>query len=199
MLNFVKTGTILDSELKLVEREVGEFRHKAFKATVYINNGLAGVGEDIIDETSRVCRIYPPNPKESKNIFHILQSYILEEFACYPFTLTKVSEIQYALYNPGGLFKWHTDLIDSDPVNYRLFSMCINITPSNDYTGGNLELEYNNQVITLNRNPGSYIIFPSFFRHQVSKVQTGIRESIVVWVQSSLDEVNKLKDMFTKN
>lgn len=201
MQEFVKTGTILDSELKLVMQEVSRFRHKSFKATLYINkisNGLSEVKRNRLDESSRKCMVYPPKPIESKNIFNILQSYILQEYTKCPFTLTNVSEIQYAEYNPGGLFKWHSDLIDSESNNYRLFSMCMNITPSDSYTGGDLEILNNNQVIRLNRSPGSYIIFPSFLRHQVCEVLTGTRESIVVWVQSSLKEVNRLKTMYTK-
>lgn len=195
MLDFIKTGSILDSELKIVLKEVDQFKHKAGTASIYSEK----TGPSI-DKNVRSGKIYFTQPLESKNIFHILQSHIIEKYLKFPFNFTNVSSVQYAYYGIEDHFKWHQDVIKINGQDlFRTFTMSMNISPADSYSGGELLLKYKDQVIELDRKPGSYIIFPSFLVHQASKVLSGIRESIVVWVQSPKEELNYLENLFRQH
>ena len=54
-----------------------------------------------------------------------------------------------------------------------------------DFTGGELELnigrESNSQTVDILK--GRIVVFPSFILHRVKPVTSGIRKSIVVWVE----------------
>ena len=96
-------------------------------------------------------------------------------------TLEITEPAQFTEYPPGGFYDWHTDNdvsgINEPPV--RKMSMTLLLSPENQFTGGGLEL------MTEGRSPhmkqGHAIFFASFIRHRVVPVQTGVRQSLVMW------------------
>lgn len=68
----------------------------------------------------------------------------------------------------------------------RKLSFSLQLSDSNDYTGGDLQFHHNNYaktgVLTAPRDKGSLIIFDSRLSHRVKKVTSGQRESLVGWV-----------------
>ena len=54
-----------------------------------------------------------------------------------------------------------------------------------EYTGGDLEYWRGGPITSVEKAPkdkGVVFIFPSFMMHRVTKVETGVRRSFVLWV-----------------
>ena len=89
---------------------------------------------------------------------------------------------QFTEYPPGGFYDWHTDNdisgMSEPPV--RKISMTLLLSPESQFTGGGLELVAEGKSPT-NLKQGHAIFFASFIRHRVQPVQTGVRQSLVMW------------------
>ena len=90
--------------------------------------------------------------------------------------------IQLARYDSGelGFYDWHTDFAGYRPL--RKISISIQLSRSEDYDGGDLELFYLNQPHRAERARGALIAFPSFVLHRVAPVTRGTRWSRVARV-----------------
>jgi PKHD-type hydroxylase len=64
----------------------------------------------------------------------------------------------------------------------RKISVVVQLSDPSDYTGGELNLNGGNGIITAPKEKNTVIIFPSFVLHRVTPVLTGIRKSLVTWV-----------------
>ena len=105
------------------------------------------------------------------------------------FDLWQLSEIQFTEYNGGdeGKYDWHTDInwVDRRP-HHRKLSMVIQLSDSEDYMGGDLELKppalEGPDAVRL-RKRGTAICFPSLVEHRVTPVTEGKRYSLVAWYE----------------
>ncbi len=92
------------------------------------------------------------------------------------------ANIQLGRYDSGdrGFYNWHTDFggIRAD----RKISVSIQLSASEDYDGGDLELMYGHEPQRLDRARGAFIAFPSFMLHRVTPVTRGTRFSLVAWI-----------------
>ena len=90
--------------------------------------------------------------------------------------------IQLARYDSSdqGFYDWHTDFAGYRPL--RKISISIQLSRSEDYDGGDLELFFLNQPQKAERARGALIAFPSFVLHRVAPVTRGTRWSLVAWV-----------------
>ena len=89
--------------------------------------------------------------------------------------------LQLAEYSKEDFFEWHMDF-GPGHVSSRKLSMSIQLTPPEEYEGGDLELMINNKATKAPRSFGTVVIFPSFILHRVTPVTSGKRRSIVGWV-----------------
>jgi len=90
--------------------------------------------------------------------------------------------IQLARYDgtDQGFYDWHTDFAGFRPL--RKISVSIQLSRSEDYEGGDLELLFGNQAEAMDRTRGAFIAFPSFVLHRVTPVTRGTRWSLVAWI-----------------
>ena len=90
--------------------------------------------------------------------------------------------IQTTFYQEGGCYDWHSDgKSPESPEHYeRKLSMSFLLT--DDYEGGELELEAKPFHETLKPKPGIAVIFPSWLPHRVRPVTSGERISLVAWM-----------------
>ena len=79
-----------------------------------------------------------------------------------------------------GFYNWHTDFAPIRPL--RKLSISIQLSRSEDYEGGDLELMYGIEPQKLDRTRGAFIVFPSFMLHRVTPVTRGTRWSLVAWI-----------------
>jgi PKHD-type hydroxylase len=93
-------------------------------------------------------------------------------------------DIQYTEYhsNKNGFYDWHHDVeLNNTKAFDRKLSVVIQLDDPSDYEGGNFEFK---GIENPNFKPqGSVIVFPSFLEHRVTPVTSGIRHSLVTWVE----------------
>lgn len=80
-----------------------------------------------------------------------------------------------------GHFDWHADIGDGPLAAKRKLTMVIQLSPPEDYDGGQLEIRPSAHVATANPETGAATIFPSFLLHRVSPVTRGTRHSLTIW------------------
>jgi len=106
------------------------------------------------------------------------------------FDLNYFHEIQFTEYHSeyNGFYNWHEDLLwrpQCNSIMHRKLSFVMQLTDPNEYTGGDLEFDIHDEKpdpMQL-RNRGSAIVFPSFVRHRVVPVTSGVRYSLVTWYE----------------
>ena len=95
-----------------------------------------------------------------------------------------IEEIQYTEYHASdmGHYDWHQDIGPGD-ASLRKISLTVQLTDSNLYEGGDLEIWQGGEVRDKTpRGSGIVIIFPSYMMHRVTPVTKGVRRSLVLWV-----------------
>jgi PKHD-type hydroxylase len=92
------------------------------------------------------------------------------------------ANVQLARYDSAnrGFYDWHTDFAGIRPL--RKLSVSIQLSSSEDYEGGDLELLYGTEPHKMDRSKGAFIVFPSFMLHRVTPVTRGARWSLVAWI-----------------
>lgn len=173
-------------------------------ANIYSGNTVKGMVTGKNEGYSphiRECEIAQIPLSKCKNTPVILQSILLESYANIYDQLNyfKVSDFVYTLYEVGGHFKRHHDVIKTSG-DVRVLSMSINLSDEHSYDGGDLLL-YKDYTTTsaferLERSKGSYIIFPSFLHHEVTKVTKGRREAIITWFNDTPLSLKSFKDHY---
>lgn len=137
------------------------------------------------------------SPTEENNwIFNKFNGVIDEINARYfNYNLYGYDSLQYTEYDSSylGKYDWHMDMIQGEQMpdkmwveSTRKLSLVMPLNrPNVDYTGGEFQLnngsEENCETLAMER--GKIYAFPSFMIHRVKPVLTGVRKSIVIWVQ----------------
>ena len=126
----------------------------------------------------------------------------------YDLTCIDNHQLQYTCYEKGSYYTWHTDggvdhtiltptgsdswgenpkqLIDDQILKnanlVRKLSFVLQLTPADQYEGGELQVENCGGVFSAGKEQGSLIFFDSRTRHRVTEVTKGTRKSLVGWV-----------------
>ena len=193
--DYVKSGKISDRELSTILRELGNYKVNAFTAKITSRNEKKE-RINIVDEDFRLSNIYFPKPEEAYKTFNLVQSTIIQEYADKKLNITDISELQYVYYPLGGRFKWHNDVIRTEDQSEKLrgLTFSLNLSDPDSYEGGNLSLAMSkDNILNLDREKGSYLIFPSFMTHRVDEITRGHREAIVAWSYMSSNEINSMR------
>jgi len=101
----------------------------------------------------------------------------------YKFKLTEITEnIQYTVYNSEDqdYYDWHLDM-GPGKANRKLSLVC-QLSDPTEYEGGELQINTGN-IVTLEKEKGTVIIFPSYLLHRVTPVTRGTRRSLVLWIE----------------
>lgn len=102
----------------------------------------------------------------------------------YRFDLTGFGEkLQLTNYDQSqnGMYGWHTDLGGMNEPSRKL-SLVLQLTDPSQYEGGNLQVMTGGQPLSIRKQRGLVVAFPSFTLHQVTPVTSGNRQSIVAWI-----------------
>lgn len=91
-------------------------------------------------------------------------------------------DVQFTEYHASkkAHYDWHHDVNWQNPLNFdRKLSVVIQLTDPSEYEGGDFEFfECENPDI---KEKGSVVVFPSYLRHRVTPVLSGVRKSLVAW------------------
>lgn len=101
------------------------------------------------------------------------------------------NDIQYTKYTQGSFFTWHTDQditsFDKSTESIRKLSFTLQLSDPMDYTGGDVQFYSingdNSKSFFAPRERGSMIVFDSRTPHRVRKIKSGIRKSLVGWIE----------------
>jgi PKHD-type hydroxylase len=162
-------------------------------ATLPFRKGSVGdiVGDQMetVDTTIRSSSIkwIPKTEKWSWLYTKLFNMAIEANNALWHFDLfTAIDSIQYTEYHAeeGGHYTWHQD-IGPGPMSKRKVSITVQLSDSDEYEGGNLELFKGGdpeQADKAPRGKGVVFIFPSYMMHRVTPITKGTRRSFVLWV-----------------
>lgn len=111
----------------------------------------------------------------------VAQTYIklANTSANWDYLIDGLEDIQIAKYEDNGFYNWHSDVISPNAGIQRKLSASIILSDPSEYEGGLLEFDGVDKQPELKQ--GSIIVFPSFIRHRVTPVTSGIRYSAVAW------------------
>jgi len=153
-------------------------------------DAVIGFEESKHDESYRKSEIRWLNPKSEKAIVDEIWYYANQSNRdSFDLDLRYVNEIQFTKYegnpeNPGK-YDWHHDVDWAESRSFhRKLSLVFQLTDPSEYEGGEFQFDTTlPQLPTEAFNKGSVIVFPSFHRHRVTPVTSGIRHSLVTWVE----------------
>ena len=119
-------------------------------------------------------------------IFERIESAVREYNNTYNFEIGyELNTAQLTRYGESQQYGWHVDL-GAKRASLRKISAVVALTPAASSVGGGLEIFYgdalNNKVAL---DAGDIVVFPSFVMHRASKVESGIRWSLVVWFEGA--------------
>ena len=81
----------------------------------------------------------------------------------------------------GSFYDWHYDVNWKGESAYdRKLSICVQLCNPSEYEGGNFEFDEVKTTADF-RSKGTVLVFPSYLRHRVLPVTSGIRRSLVAW------------------
>tara|TARA_B110000858_G_scaffold77830_1_gene90255 strand:- start:1745 stop:2356 length:612 start_codon:yes stop_codon:yes gene_type:complete len=102
----------------------------------------------------------------------------------YNFDIDAVTDaIHYVIYpEDGGHLNWHMD-IGAMGVNRRKLAMTVQLSDPSEYEGGDFQIWMGGSsgFVTLPREQGDIIIFPTFLMHRVTPITKGERRCLVFW------------------
>jgi PKHD-type hydroxylase len=86
-------------------------------------------------------------------------------------------------YETGNFIFKHNDL-PAEGID-RFFCIIVQLNQSYDYDGGDFRYYINNTPILMKRDIGNILIFNPNVMHEVTMVNSGVRHSMVIWVNYS--------------
>jgi PKHD-type hydroxylase len=96
-------------------------------------------------------------------------------------------ELQLLHYDSGedpGHYEWHVD-VGNMTSSTRKISVSVQLTAPDQYTGGDLMVNSNGEMLNASRDRGALALFPSYCLHKVTPMQEGERWALVIWVHGS--------------
>ena len=95
-------------------------------------------------------------------------------------------DIQFTEYcaDSNGHYDWHQDVWLESPRPYdRKLSVVVQLTDPGSYAGGEFEFFGLQSPAATFAARGSLLIFPSWLQHCVRPLRSGVRRSLVTWVE----------------
>ena len=122
---------------------------------------------------------------EFVGLFNIFQSFISEANSkFYNFDIShSFDPIQYTEYHSTSKdeYTWHRD---TNHITPRKLSIVIQLSDPSEYEGGDLQIKdysVGENIITIKKQKGQIVVFPSYLLHRVTPVTRGTRKSLVWW------------------
>lgn len=152
--------------------------------------GIRERGEARSDTTNNrdIAYLYPdPN---TQGLYDYLENLVHKANQdTYNFNISYVTDpIHYVIYpEDGGHLTWHMD-IGAGTVNLRKLAMTVQLSDPDDYVGGDFQIWMggdentdSESVVTLSREKGDVLIFPTYLMHRVTPITKGQRKALVFW------------------
>ena len=157
--------------------------------------GLINGSEDTNDVRKSEGKFINPGP-DNQWMFdklNMITAHVNNNF--FNYELLGYEGIQYTEYNKkGDNYGWHIDMVfgnsdfkDSRSNNGgfiipRKLSFSLILSDTSTYKGGQFEIDIGGPIQIAEQKRGRIIAFPSYIKHQVTPIKSGVRKSIVWWV-----------------
>lgn len=139
-----------------------------------------GVQPSKLLRKGKVSWIKPEDDKKSNEIIQkIVNLMFWESKETHGVNLSKVEHVQFAKYGILDHYNKHMD-IGSDGT-YRVLSAVVELSNSNDYLGGGLNLYLAEKTHSIPLEQGTVVLFPSILPHKAKPVFWGNRYSLTLW------------------
>lgn len=104
-------------------------------------------------------------------------------FAGWHFNVSTPEATQIAFYGIDQHYTWHSDsaLMAKNNLIRKLTAICM-LSDLSEYEGGKLEFEDTGEI---ELKKGDIIVFPSFSKHRVTPVTSGLRKTATMWVSGN--------------
>ena len=111
-----------------------------------------------------------------------LETILIDSVKVKGFSVSGLQPFQFTEYTMGEYYNWHRDSSVDNPVfSNRFYSTVIQL--NDEYTDGELQLNIDDNEITLERGLGTLYMFPSHTLHRVKPITSGVRYSLVNWIK----------------
>lgn len=126
--------------------------------------------------------------QETEWIFHR----VLPKLLYWP--ISKIQNMQFSTYRPGGGLGWHVDYLESSPPDARdrIVGSMLLLSHHQEFEGGEFQISTSNirhcdeQELEDSKIPiptliGSMIVLDKNVWHRVTEITSGVRKSLVIW------------------
>ena len=91
--------------------------------------------------------------------------------------------LQLASYRVGHHYDWHIDTGGEESrAGARKLSFIVQLSKETDYEGGEVQVRYGPDPMSLQKARGTIIVFPAYVLHRVRPILRGERISLVGWM-----------------
>lgn len=156
-------------------------------ATMGLDNAPAK--DNNLVRRSSIVRWVDRNRPSSRFVVDVIKDFSWEaNRRAFGFNIDYLRDIQFTEYHGSqeGEYGWHFDTFWASPSAYdRKLSIVIQLSDPSDYEGGEFQIDPQYQEIPqeLFKQRGSVLVFPSPINHRVTPVTSGLRKSLVSWIE----------------
>ena len=154
----------------------------------------------VSDTSVRSCKtcFLPPREELVELFGNLIRDYN-NHHSGWNFDLEFIESIQLGHYHEGDFYDWHIDsyinpVFQNDNPYNRKVSVTVFLNDPEEYEGGEFDLEMRGpkteartdnveRYDTFKLPKGSMLVFPSYVWHRVRPVTSGVRKSLVLWIQ----------------
>ncbi len=101
-------------------------------------------------------------------------------FHRWKFDVTNASQAEFLSYPTGGKYTTHVDTFISPGSDCRKLTVLAFL--NDDFEGGRFYLQTGSNKFYPPQTPGTVLVFPSFIAHGVEEITSGVRYSVVCWM-----------------
>lgn len=175
------TNVFTDKELLEIEKLMTE--------NPLVNSMISGA-TGVVDDSIRKSKVsFTVFDEKSSWIFERLNSIVDNLNArFFNFDINGYDTLQYSEYHSSenGKYDWHMDMYIGNMPNtdFETRKLSLVLWMNDNYEGGDFELIFQSleAPVTIPKEKGKLIIFPSYLFHRVTPVTTGTRKSLVTWI-----------------
>lgn len=169
---FMKVGDVFnEGELQSLDLIRGPFRAGTRRAG----------GSIVVDTATKDNRVLDLGVMEHAWVFRRLAALITKVNGHYfGFDLVGIKGAQILEYGLGQHYAAHVDHGPDAPGMSRKLTLSVQLTPEDQYSGGDLELDFGTVQVPASRTCGDGLFFASWVLHRVAPVLSGTRRCLVV-------------------
>ena len=187
-----------EKHFNIIEQVINETELEWNDAIVLVDGDSSKQKESSESIRSGKTSFLPVNDLLSELFGKLILDYNLN-FSGWNYDIEFIESIQLGHYHKGDFYDWHIDSFQNpsfrtgdeyhpDKPYNRKISVTVFLNDPEEYEGGELDLETRGpnaeeRFNTFKLPKGSMVVFPSHMWHRVRPVTSGVRKSLVLWIQ----------------